>query len=450
MRRFSLYPRRKVFYVQFYNPATRRYTRGRSTGQTNRDAAAAVAAEWLRNGIPEPAAGRRRALGELLQVDTIVNAISAAQLTERDGARILEVLRTRGLIETAVVKASPGSEPLISFLEGFWNYEKSPYVRERLAHGQRIGRRHCYDMGRLVRTVWKEYFGGQRPLCEVRKADLAAFSLWLKEQKGWRPKSINTTIAAGGVAFRWARANELTATNPAEGLMHFSGKAAKRGVLTEDEVRQLFAEPWPNLRAYVGNMLAMSTGLRLGEVLAVQVRDVAEDRLHVRHSWSEQDGLKGTKTEEERTVPLLPEVRAALLDVARGNPHGIGPATFVFFSTELPDRPMDAHPLQEELRAALVRLRLPSGDQRKDPAKVQEVVEYWKSRHVVFHSWRHYYAARMSDRLELRNVQTATGHKSAVMAEHYADHATAETFAEVSIASVEAFGKLLPFRKQAT
>jgi integrase len=450
MRRFSLYPRRKIFYVQFYNPTTRRYTRGRSTGQTNRDAAAAMAAEWLRNGIPEPRTRQRRAIDELLQVDTIVNAITNSQLTAGDARRIVDILQARGLVEIVAAKAGPAFEPLISFLESFWDYEKSPYVRERQSHGQRIGRRHCYDMGRLVRTVWKEHFGEEKPLGDVRKGDLAAFSLWLKEGKNWQPKSINTAIAAGAVAFRWAKANELTTTNPAEGLMHFSGRAIKRGVLTEDEVRWLFAEPWLNLRAYVGNMLAMSTGLRLGEVLAVQVRDVAEDRLHVRHSWSEQDGLKGTKTDEERTVPLLPAVRLALLDVARGNPHGIGPAMFVFFSTELPDRPMDAHPLQEELRAALVLLRLTSEDQRKDPAKVQEAVDYWKSRRVVFHSWRHYYAARMADRLELRKVQTATGHRSAAMAEHYADHATAETFAEVSFASVEAFGKLLPFRKQAT
>ena len=64
----------------------------------------------------------------------------------------------------------------------------------------------------------------------------------------------------------------------------------------------------------------MSTGLRAGEVLAVQVRDIEEDRVRVRHSWSDHDKLKGTKTGEERAVPLLPEVRTAMLDLARKKP----------------------------------------------------------------------------------------------------------------------------------
>ena len=52
----------------------------------------------------------------------------------------------------------------------------------------------------------------------------------------------------------------------------------------------------------------------------------------------------------------------------------------------------------------------------------------------------------MADRQEMRKVQTATGHRSAAMAEHYADHAAAEVFVELSKASAEVFGKVLPFK----
>ena len=85
----------------------------------------------------------------------------------------------------------------------------------------------------------------------------------------------------------------------------------------------------------------MSTGLRAGEVLALQVRDIGEDRLHVWHSWSGSDRLKAPKTNEERTVPLIGEVRTALLELARKNPHGMGPTAFIFWSTSMSDRPMD-------------------------------------------------------------------------------------------------------------
>ena len=135
--------------------------------------------------------------------------------------------------------------------------------------------------------------------------------------------------------------------------MKFSGAAARRGVLTEEEVRRLFEVQWNNERAQVGNELAMSTGLRAGEILVGQFRDIGDDRFFVRHSWSDLDGLKDTKTGKERSVPLLRSVRAALLDLARKNPHGVDPTSFIFWSTERADRPMDFHFLLDGLKDAL-------------------------------------------------------------------------------------------------
>ena len=406
MRRFCLYRRGKIWYCKLYNPATKSYLSGRSTGEMQRDATLLTVAEWLSGGVPEPKQKGIRPVSSVFEVNTVLSALRVLQLTTAEAQKIVSVLRDRQLIETAVVKVGPGSQPLVSYLKQFWNYTSSPYVREKLAHDHRIGKRHCYGMTLCVHKYWVPYFV-ERRLSEIRKADLRAFALWLKEEKGQNGKTVNNCLAAGTVALQWAAENEYIPANPGEGLMKFSGKSVKRGVLAEDEVCKLFAKPWRHERAYVGNILAMSTGLRLGEVLAAQVRDIEMDRLRVRHSWSEQDKLKGTKTGEERVVPLLPDVRAAMLELARKNPHGISPTAFVFWSTEHPDRPMDAHPLPEELRAALLRSGL-SEDDQKDPAKVREAAEYWRSRNVVFHSWRHYFAARMADRLEARKVMSAT------------------------------------------
>jgi len=148
---------------------------------------------------------------------------------------------------------------------------------------------------------------------------------------------------------RWAKANELLAVNPAEGLMKFSGGTAERGVLTESEARRLFAFEWADERARIGNLLSMTTGLRAGEVLGLQVCDIGEDRLYVRHSWSNKEDLKNTNTGEKRTVPLLETVRDELPTLAKKNPHGIGPTSFVFWSVKRADRPMDFHFLLDGL-----------------------------------------------------------------------------------------------------
>lgn len=445
MRPFSLYRRGSVWYVQLRNPTTRKYLPGRSTGERDRRAAEHVADDWIRDGIPGPQ-GARRPVREELQIDTALETIRSTPLTPADAERIVRVLRERELIETAVVKAGSGSEGLVAFLSRFWDFDSSPYVREKLAHGHRIGRRHCRDMRGWVRTCWEKYFGREKRLGDLRKADLREFSLWLVNERHLKAKTVNTALSAGSVPLRWAHAEELVASNPAAELMKFSGAPARRGVLTEEEVRKVFELPWPDERAQLGNELAMSTGVRAGEALGLQVRDIGEDRLFLRHSWSDPDGLKSTKTGKEREVPLLGNIRSALLDLARRNPHGCGPTSFVFWSVSRADRPMDFHFLIDGLKGALVAMSL-TEDERKDPAKVAESRRYWRQRAVVYHSWRHYYAARMADRLEARKVMVSTGHANGAVFQAYADHGTAEVFAEVRTAAQEAFGKLLVFPK---
>ena len=180
--RFSLHRRRGIWYVQFYNPHTHRYLTARSTGESNRNAALLKVANWMRDGLPDPSRGSRRPQ-ELVDLDLAISIIRSASLTIGDAERIVQVLKDRRLIVEATVGAGPLSEPLVAFLERFWDYEQSPYVREKVAHGQRISRRHCREVSNRLEYYWKPYFGKDKALSEIRKSDINTFSLWLKAGK---------------------------------------------------------------------------------------------------------------------------------------------------------------------------------------------------------------------------------------------------------------------------
>jgi integrase len=64
-----------------------------------------------------------------------------------------------------------------------------------------------------------------------------------------------------------------------------------------------------------------------------------------------------------------------------------------------------------------------------------------------FHSWRHYYAARMADCMTADQVSRITGHKSRAVFEKYADHITEENLEEVGKVGAEVFKNILQFRK---
>ena len=143
-------------------------------------------------------------------------------------------------------------------------------------------------------------------------------------------------------------------------------------------------------------------------------------------------------------MPIIPSVRTSLLDLARSNPNEAGPSTFIFWSASNPQRPMELDRLIDGLRAALLRLKL-SENEMKDKSQVNAAKESWKRRLIVFHSWRHYFAARMADRLEKRKVMLATGHSDGAVFDAYADHSNEQVFHEVEKAASDVFGKLLHF-----
>jgi integrase len=198
--------------------------------------------------------------------------------------------------------------------------------------------------------------------------------------------------------------------------------------LTVDEAGALFSRPWADGAAMAASLLSATTGMRLGEVLAVRGGNIGEAVLNVSHSWGAADGMKSPKNGEARKVPLLPEARDALLAVLARNPHTDIPVAerFVFWGVA-PDKPrhdgsfmLDA--LHSELEARGID---------------------WRGRGICFHSWRHFYAARMADIEAADKVSRITGHRSRAVFDAYADHVTEAAVRDMGKAAAAVFAGVL-------
>jgi integrase len=429
MRKFYTHTRHDgIIYAELVDQSTGAKLSARSTGTKNRDEAMLVIAKWFETGIPVGRKEKPRSLAVATGLKAILKSIKKTDLTSDDAMQIVAALKERELIDMPVIKRGKGGINFGDFLANFWDYSASPYVREKLAHGHTIGKRHCYDMANRVHNYWLPFFN-DRTLGSVTKADLKKFSLELSD-KGLAPGSINKILLVGTSALAWAYREEMIPVDPAEGLTKFSGKRKKRGVLTPQEAAQIFALEWKDKRAYVGNLLALTTGMRSGEVLALRKSDISgsENIIYLRHSWSPDDGLKSPKNGDERKVPLLPEVRKMLLELLAQNYHDT-PDPFIFWGS-LADKPIVANVLLDGLKDACRAVGI-------DP----------KARAICVHSARHYYAARMADRMTAEQVRRITGHKTLAVFEEYADHVTNENLAVAESIGAEVFGNILKFRK---
>lgn len=125
MRRFSLFQRGKVYYVQFLNPETHSMTTAKSTGARTRDEAAVVVADWLRNGIPTQEQNKTTLVADCLTLNTVLAGIRRLPLGPEEAVKIVEALKERGLIENATLKQGPSSVLLSDFLLEFWDWEEA-------------------------------------------------------------------------------------------------------------------------------------------------------------------------------------------------------------------------------------------------------------------------------------------------------------------------------------
>lgn len=433
------------FYVEFIDPENGQRIATRSTGETNRDRALVKAASWLVAGIPagKHEQAQNRDLKAVKAQNEITEMLRNAADLDADGAmRTARVLQEKGLLALPVTKPGPGREKFVSFLLRFWDYQASPYTREKLAHGHNIGKRHCSDCLNRVRLFYRAYFTN-RPLNTITRQDLKDFSLFLSEKrekpKGYKGSKfaeklsasyINKILIVGTTALSWAFREGIIPADPTAGLVRFSGTPERRGVLTPKEARVIFRTEWKDKRAYAGNLLSLTTGLRAGEVLALRKSDIGDSILHIRHSWSTMDGLKSPKNGEARKVPLLPEIRGELMKLLDENPHKTDDP-FVFYGL-LPDKPMDTKILIAGLKAACKTAGI-------DVA----------ARGIVFHSWRHFYAARMADKAAAEEIMRVTGHKSREVFNEYQDHIERENLLKMERVTRKVMANIIPFDKAA-
>jgi len=162
MRREYYLRKRKsgVYYVEFIDKASGQKLSARSTGETDKLKAQVKVELWKISGIPTGRLGKPRPMEEAAGIESLIRAIWKAELDSDDALQIVSTLKGMGLIDVAAVKNTDrGAIPFVQFLESFWDYDKSEYIRDRIAHGYRFSRRHAYDCGKRINAELKSFFG---------------------------------------------------------------------------------------------------------------------------------------------------------------------------------------------------------------------------------------------------------------------------------------------------
>lgn len=364
MRLYYLSRRRESsnWFVAFRDPVTNRIGTKRSTNTPDKAQAELIAQQWLRDGIPG--------------------------------------------------KPNVTSITFADYLDQIWDYDSSPYVKQTLASGKKLYRRHAIDMRNMVKRYIRPYFGPKQ-LRKITEEDLTSLIMNMKMDRGYASATVNLVRNAMVKGIRFAKSKKLISRFDFELVIRCGSlDKQKRGILEPLEVRQLFQTTWRDPRSRLANLIAAETGMRMGEIRSLRICDVGIDRFFVRHSWSEADGgLKPVKNGCERQVPLS-------LMLKREIDHYCSTA-LVSYTNEsflipsfLQNKPFDQRQIVKDLYKALESIGIDENER--------------KLRAIVFHSWRHY-VANCVLRTSSKSVgMMILGQKTTSVFDDYANHITKE------------------------
>lgn len=239
---YTLYPRKTksgktVWYYRTYNLAGQR-TIGRSTGETSKTRARQYCAKL-----------------------------------DRDGLLI------------------PSADPFFRiYATDWWIWDLCPYTRKK-AQNRKISRRHANDQRRILEEHLKPYFGKYH-LSTITSTLIEKFIYQeLIEKKGLSGKRASNIVGTLRTMLNEARRRGMLRGDPFSEVELPRNNDYRRKLLTLEEVRTLFsteniAGAWNGHHLHRAiNMLAASTGMRQGEILAVRDDDIRDGYIHVSHSW---------------------------------------------------------------------------------------------------------------------------------------------------------------------
>lgn len=338
-------------------------------------------------------------------------------------------------IDAGVITTSRKKEQapeLSKYILSFWDYENSEYIRmKNLVKANSIGPDYANNMAGTFKKNLLPLIPEGLLLTEVTQELIEGWILDLVKLGKISKNTINSVIKSMSVALGEAVRRGKLKTDPTANIKYLDTSDTKeKGIPKKEEVSALLdhMKTHSNEKIYLATKLAVSSGMRQGEILALRKEniDTSPDGdiaiVTVKEAIAKKAGFKSTKGKKVRYTPIPKTLANSLLEHAEKNPWGNG---LVFWSTKTKDTPIASSYVRDGYYEAL------------DAIGIKE--EERKRRNIDFHSLRHYFNSMMRGNVEESDLRSVIGHESVRMTDHYT-HAVKEKLIEIGTKAQNVLG----------
>ena len=314
--------------------------------------------------------------------------------------------------EGKLIPTQKKSQTFKAFSENFWDWENSPYLKERMKRKD-LTKAYAEKNKKVVDKHINHYFGKM----VLSKITPEVIEKWFEDlsKRKLKNTTINGYYTILKTMLKWAVKKRILQRDPTLGIEKLSNDRKALKIITPGEFKSLFCSDWQRVWnndriIYVANKLAALTGMRTGEVLGLKGEFVFDSHIFLCAQYDEY-GYRPTKTKVKHNIPLLPEMIKELKGLKAINGNGF------IFSYNSGETPMSRKSMYAGFRLALNNIGITN----------KEIAE----RGLNLHAWRHFCSTELQKGgMSIQQVQAVTGHKSSRMTEWYT-HFNPMDFGEV-------------------
>ena len=339
------YSRRGIIYVQFKDRETGKKLTAKSTHTRDKDEAARIINELFYNPQSDFNQSQREREKELFAPiiqEAVENALKALPI-HLAGAQSQQSAGMPAPQSSYPAEIRPLAEKLdaltfYNFLLLYWDYQKSPYIKQRIRLGKKIPNPERFNATYAELQHYQSFFTDTK-LTDIT-ADEVNTTLGLVKNTGLKDSTVSGVRYACTQPLRFAYENNLIPHDITKGITRFSKKSAKKEVFTKEELKLLFDSQknhFHHTDFLLINKLLFKTGCRIGEILALQIKDIIRTPqgyvLDISKSYSTNGKrLKETKTGRADMVHISEDMAAELLEFIKINPFQASTDAFIFYS----------------------------------------------------------------------------------------------------------------------
>lgn len=350
-----------------------------------------------------PETGERTNKKSVEKLRKDLGIISTAPIKRRDEA----ILICQKALDEGIIFGRKEPLSFYSYLKRFFAWDESPYVERRnLLDPGSISKDYIATRQNLISNHILPLIHPNLLLSAVTLNQLEQIQLTLVKEGKLASSTINICMSAVSLALGEAQRRGLVS-----GVNSYTVRALKsmhrmRGILSEEELKAFmqFMKREGEERIYLACLLSLLTGMRSGELRALQFTSVGDDLITIDQAYADKAGIKVPKGKKTRYVPCPPFICKKLRDLSIANPN---PNIYhLVFWSKRGGGFVSSHYFSERFQQEL---------ERSEVLGMTEI----KERNITFHSLRHMANTLLRGSVDEHVLRMTIGHSSEQLSDLY-------------------------------